>query len=804
MTHKSYLMMLVAAALLTLLPTACTDDLNETGETVGTSGEGHAVAVKGVTFYEAEAFAEDTIAGHQPTMETNVDDGPDMDVMGRVTYNAQTEAKARRAAAENGGIQRCSMQDLMNEPTLAKQLKEHHKARRSSAKEEKIVAGRKPAVPMRHKAAANDSVQTRSLDVDDESAIFVVGDSVGVYEVDQNGTMVQSNKKMVLNISGTWDSETPLEYTSGHRYFAYHPYRTNAQLSELGASVGDTESYATFFSDLKDKWSVTNDQGTYEKYHACDLLGGEAVWNSTTKTLGFPMHHLMGMLQLEFGVARIYLDWADERSDHYPYWWTDTVTTSLKDGMILLPQSGGKYRRITRPGSALTVSAVDDAWVMRFTAEGSISSGHYQHYDIGRTTSNNQDFYQIFYNQLGDILLRDGRLVHRHDFNRISPNSPVGIVVGTVYPAINPFINLKEGPIEDITYNKHSLEREYLYDMAEISRTGTEPELVTVVMRPRFIRCLIMSLKDVTFQTNTAQALGNAPKPKFPSGGGSAWDYSEAFSHMPNTHCVGTPSNRIWSGKEMKWRVNNSWYPTMTASWNAKEACNTFNGLDPNQGGYGISEGDKVHKWTPTSGWFIGTAGQYQMAFCFGRERCWGDPWDKYDGTVADPDGYYAPWCGEFYQGQYETWRHIDGVMQNAETFIDQSVVSYSNGTNNYTRTCYWYPNVGDECPTLRHDFARINNAMGYATGYDGGNYDNLNGEYVTSTPFCSMSLYERFFPNIYSWWDYTKKYWNYKDWDKSVTVKIDLSHDGQRGYCYCLGSHDTTQGGKIRPLMAL
>ena len=377
-------------------------------------------------------------------------------------------------------------------------------------------------------------------------------------------------------------------------------------------------------------------------------------------------------------------------------------------------------------------------------------------------------------------------------------------MVGTVYPAINPFINLKEGPIEDITYNKHSLEREYLYDMAEISRTGTEPELVTVVMRPRFIRCLIMSLKDVTFQTNTAQALGSAPKPKFPSGGGSAWDYSEAFSHMPNTHCVGTPSNRIWSGKEMKWRVNNSWYPTMTASWNAKEACNTFNGLDPNQGGYGISEGDKVHKWTPTSGWFIGTAGQYQMAFCFGRERCWGDPWDKYDGTVADPDGYYAPWCGEFYQGQYETWRHIDGVMQNAETFIDQSVVSYSNGTNNYTRTCYWYPNVGDECPTLRHDFARINNAMGYATGYDGGNYDNLNGEYVTSTPFCSLSLYERFFPNIYSWWDYTKKYWNYKDWDKSVTVKIDLSHDGQRGYCYCLGSHDTTQGGKIRPLMAL
>ena len=803
--------MLVAAALLTLLPTACTDDLNETGETVGTSGEGYGVPVKGVTFYEAEAFAEDTLTSHQPTMETNVDDGPDMDVMGRVTYNAQTEAKARRAAAENGGMPRCSMQDLMNEPSLAKQLKEHHKARRSSAKEEKIVAGRKPAVPMRHKAAANDSVQTRSLDVDDESAIFVVGDSVGVYEVDQNGTMVQSNKKMVLNISGIWDSETPLEYTSGHRYFAYHPYRTNAQLSELGASVGDTESYATFFSDLKDKWSVTNDQGTYEKYHACDLLGGEAVWNSTTKTLGFPMHHLMGMLQLEFGVARIYLDWADERSDHYPYWWTDTVTTSLKDGMILLPQSGGKYRRITRPGSALTVSAVDDAWVMRFTAEGSISSGHYQHYDIGRTTSNNQDFYQIFYNQLGDILLRDGRLVHRHDFNRISPNSPVGIVVGTVYPAINPFVNTIEGPIEDETYNMHSLEREYLYDMQEISRTGTEPDLVTVVMRPMFIRCLIMSLKDVTFQTNTAQALGNAAKPKFPAGGGSAWDYAEAFSHMPNTHCVGTPPNSIWSGEELQSRVNNTWYPSMSTSWNAKAACVTFNGLNPNQGGYGISEGDKVHKWTPTSGWFIGTAGQYQMAFCFGRERCWGDPWDKADGSVNDPDGYHSVWDVipekpeiTWYNGQYNSSRHIDGQMQKAATYNDPTEISYSGNAGSYTHYGYWYPYFTNDCPTLRHDFARINNAMGYATGFDGGNYDNLDGEYVTSTPFCSMSYIQVFFPNVYNNWDYSKKYWNYQDWDNSVTVKIDLSHDGQRGYCYCLGTHDTTQGGKIRPLMAL
>ena len=824
--------MLAAAGLLMLLPTACTDDLDGNG---GTQGEGYGVPLKGISFYEAEAFVEDTLTSHQPTIETNVDEGPDMDVMGQVTYNSQTEAKARRAAAANGGMPRHSLKELTDGPNLAKELKRHQRAHRAAAQAGKVVAGRKPAAPMRHKATAKDSVQTRSLDVDDVTSIFVVGDSVGVYEFDGSGNLVNDNVKLVLNISGEWNSDTEVKYTEGHRYFAYHPYRTNAQLTTLGATVGATTNYETFFSDFANKWPVTNDQGVYEKYHACDLLAGEAVWDSGTETLGFPMHHLMGMLQLEFGTARIYLDWADEREEHYPYWWTDTVTTSLKDGMILLPKFSGKYRRITRPGSELWVVAADSAWTLHFEAEKSISRGHYQHYDIGRTASNStEDFYQIFYNQLGDILLQDGRLIHRHDWRRIGGSNPVGIVVGTVYPSIDPFSGAVVGPVEDENYNCHSLEREYLYTMDEDSREthpgqGGNPDTTLVKLKPRFIRCLVMSLKDVWFNQGTQNVA-------VPASDGAAWSWNEALSHFPNTHCVGVPANNVWSHEDNVSRVNNYWYPDMPSNWKAKAACESFNNATPGQGGSGVSEGFYgTRQFTPNSGWFIGTAGQYQMAFCFGRERAHGDSWKRVlprngHPEDLDDDGAHIVWDPvltidgeiiEWYNPQYPSTQQIGkglpangpsgtagaGPAQNATTYIDFDYYRQERGSGDnkriYENYSYWYFHYNEEVPTVYHDFARINNAMDYAVGQSSGGYDLLSGEYITSTAYCDLDETQRFFPNLAANWNFQKHYWNYKDWYYLVTVNIDLNTP-TRGQCYYLNNKHIVYSGKIRPLMAL
>ena len=842
MKHKSYLLTLAAGALLTLLPTACTDEMNGDG---GTQDEGCGVPVQGITFYEAEAFVEDTIAAHQPTIETNAEQAPDMDVMGYAIYDSRTEAKARRAAAANGGIPTGSLEELTDGPNLARDLKRHQRARRTAggtaAQEGRVVAGRKPAAPVRHKAtgpvsggsaagASTDSCrtdnQTRSYDVDDTSAIFVAGDSVGVYVVNAGGTVVSANVKYVCNIAGGWNCETPLTYTEGCRYFAYHPYRTDAQLTALGAATGATTDYETFFSDFADKWPVSDDQGTYEKYHACDLLGGEATWNSTTATLGFAMHHLMGMLQLEFGTARIYLDWADERDDHYPYWWTDTVTTALRDGMKLLPKFGGKYRRITRPGSALTVAAADNAWTLRFEAAKSITRGHYQHYDIGRTENNStEDFYQIFYNQLGDILLRDGRLVHRHDFNRISPNSPVGIVVGTVYPAIDPFSGVVVGPVEDESYNCHSLEREYLYTMAENSRKTLSgkngaPDTTLVELKPQFIRCLVMSLKDVSYNSSNSSL-------SYPGSWGAAWSWNEALSHMPNTHCVGVASNNVWSSEELASRVNNPWYPDMKdTGWNAVTACEAFNSLDQNTGS-GVATGDGTHQRTPNSGWFIGTAGQYQMAFCFGRERAFGDSWKRVkprDGHPedADNDGAVPVWDGHWYNAQYNGTQKIGSMVvntmeetlsgdtgaQGASTYIDSDSYSKTVGNRTYSAWGHWIENDGETVPTAYHDFDRINDAMQYALGPGAEThlYNKLSGQYATCTLYSDISVDDRFFPQCRSNWNYNLKYWNYQNWSSVVSVNVHLGYavDQARGRCYYLKPISTRISGTIRPLMAL
>ena len=811
MKQKSNLLTLVAAGLLTLLPTACTDDLRETG---GTSGEGYGVPVKGITFFEAESFVEDTVAEHMPTIETNVEEMPDMDVMAYETLDMQALTQSRRAAEANGGMPRNSMDELINGPNLARDLKQSQmaraKARRASgatsAPQDDIVAGRKPAAPVRHKAAANDNIQTRSIDTGEETALFVMGDSVGVYEVTANGTIVKANVKFVYS-AGKWNSENILAYNAEHRYFAYHPYRTDAQLTTLGMTVDATATdYETFFSDFAGKWLVSDDQGTYEKYHACDLLAGEATWNSTKATLGFAMHHMMGMLQMEFGTARIYLDWADEREDHYPYWWTDTVTTALKD-MVLLPKFGNKYRRITRPGSALTVAAADNGWRLSFEAAKSISRGRYQHYDIGHTTSNgDEQFYQIFYNQLGDILLQDGRLMHRHDWKRITANNPVGIVVGTVYPSHDPYTGTIVGPVEDESYNCHSLERDYLYNMDEVGDRKPHPDdsdITVVEMRARYIRCLIMSLKDVNYISNSTFTIQKE--------WGAAWSWGEAFAHMPNTHVVGVPANEVWNSPAMANRVNNYWYPHFPSTSGIKTACQDFTR---------VSVGDGTNQHTPNSGWFIGTCGQYQMAFCFGRERAFGDSWKNAHGLEADEDGARAVWeihsDGDFYQHQYNPSQKIGssipnsgrgGAAQGATTYNESVDDLYlvQKADRGYRNQVRWGRIINTEdIPTMYHDFGRIDQAMQYALHSSTALYDLLSGTYTTSTAYCSVSLMDRFFPQLNPNWDFKKKYYVYQDWNALVTVNVDRNHINERGKCFYLDYKGTSGQGKIRPLMAL
>ena len=827
MKHKSMLMMLAAAGLLTLLTTACHDDLD--GTDVRTGGKGHGVAVKGIAFFEAAGFEEDTLAEHLPTLESVVDDYvPDMDILTYDTVRVGQSAKARRAGRAGrkpDGLHGNSMEELLSTPSLAAKLQQRKQARarqrRAMAAGEDVkteprdVAGHKPLVPVRHKTTAAD---TRSYDTSDETAIFVMGDTIGVYDVDASGNIVAANVKFYYD-AGEWNCETVLTRQEGHHYFAYHPYRTDEQLTEqgmtvdptavalVGTAVHDTVIVNKFFKTFWMKWPVSDDQGTFEKYHACDLLGGMAQWNDEKQILGFPMHHLMGMLQMQFGIARYYLDWADEREDHYPYWWTDTVTTTLKD-MKLLPKFGGKYRRITRPDTRLSVGAADGSWVLSFTPEKSITRGHYQHYDIGRTTSNQEDFYQIFYNQLGDILLKDGRMVHRHDHLRIAPNDPVGIVVGTVYPSIEsrPGSYSIVGPVEDETYNKHSLDRGYLYNMRERSRT-VDPETgdTVVIMQAQYIRCLIMSLKNLSYSDGSWVG--------FPREWGAAWSWDEALSHFPNTHVVGAPSNNVWS--TMKTRVVNNWYPDMSSSWSAKAACEDFNNNagHVNQGVYSKHS----RQYTPNSGWFIGTAGQYQMAFCFGRVHIFGDSWDSWDGPDNDgkspmfihatvyTHGYVIE--GDWYQHQYKCTQRIYNGYQNATEYYNYDYYHRWANNRDYEVVAYWEPYARpdyDPAPTMYHDFARINNAMQYAVYPSTALYETLSGEYVTSTLWCDISEDDRIFPSLNKDWDYDKKYWNYHTWYNLVSVKVNPS--GGRGSCFGLDYVESREyyNLRIRPLMAL
>ena len=180
---------------------------------------------------------------------------------------------------------------------------------------------------------------------------FGNGDAIGMFVVDKTGKVIVANQKYIYS-SGSWTTETPIEYEAGlgaYSFFAYYPWQSSLSgAPALDASV-DATSVATFFGSAISAWTPAADQSSLDKFTAQDLM----MAKGTTSTpyfhevqVSFTLAHQMGLLITKDVLSYYRLGNPSET-------WTETQTFSPN-----VPFSIGDLRYfLAKPNTATTLGS---------------------------------------------------------------------------------------------------------------------------------------------------------------------------------------------------------------------------------------------------------------------------------------------------------------------------------------------------------------------------------------------------------------------------------------------------------------
>ncbi|MDV3120836.1 fimbrillin family protein [Segatella copri] len=120
---------------------------------------------------------------------------------------------------------------------------------------------------------------------------FTTNDAIGLYVVDKNNQIVESNVKLTLGSNSKWTTDKKFLKLAGYKYFAYYPYKSDDQ--NVNTSASDA---STFFADKISKWNPAQDQSS--ALLSQDLQVATGVVGQDASTLKFSMEHSMGLAVL--------------------------------------------------------------------------------------------------------------------------------------------------------------------------------------------------------------------------------------------------------------------------------------------------------------------------------------------------------------------------------------------------------------------------------------------------------------------------------------------------------------------------
>lgn len=205
---------------------------------------------------------------------------------------------------------------------------------------------------------------------------FSSGNDIGLFVVDQNNNIKNSNVKVTYNGSN-WILPSTLLFSPQYKYFAYYPYQSGYSSSSVSPSATNADG---FFSGVISGWTVSSDQNTTDKFNQNDLQVSMGTISSTASSITFDMAHKMGLAVITLGTksvptTRTYTGGNSTYSDSSD---KTTVTASSNFSGNQPVSYNNKYYYITKAGTGTTfnsITADNDAWSAALSA--TISSGGY-------------------------------------------------------------------------------------------------------------------------------------------------------------------------------------------------------------------------------------------------------------------------------------------------------------------------------------------------------------------------------------------------------------------------------------------
>lgn len=261
---------------------------------------------------------------------------------------------------------------------------------------------------------------------------FITNDAIGLYVVDKNNQIVERNMKLTLGNNNKWTTSKKFLKLTGYKYFAYYPYKSDAQ--KVNTSALDA---STFFADKISSLSPEADQRDKSTLLAQDFQVATGVVGKDASTLTFPMEHSMGLAVLNRESKS--LDHFYKLKGYEDYTWSNGSVLTTANGIIssgqkLFSTTATQGIMVVAPNSTVTftnTSTDKDEWK---TKSVSITINEGNKVYSGEAQLKRQHYDETYTMEVGDIYYSDGAMTHQSE-DLASGKTPIGIVgyIGSDY-----------------------------------------------------------------------------------------------------------------------------------------------------------------------------------------------------------------------------------------------------------------------------------------------------------------------------------------------------------------------------------
>ena len=260
---------------------------------------------------------------------------------------------------------------------------------------------------------------------------FTTNDAIGLYVVDKNNQIVERNVMLTLGSDNKWTTSKKFLKLTGYKYFAYYPYKSDAQ--KVNPSALDA---STFFADKISSLSPEANQRDKSTLLAQDFQVATGVVGKDASTLKFPMEHSMGLAVLNRESKS--LDHFYKLNGYEDYTWSNgsvpTTANGTVSGQKLFSTTATQGIMVVAPNSTVTftnTSTGKDEWK---TKSVSITINEGNKVYSGEAQLKRQHYDETYTMEVGDIYYSDGAMTHQSE-DLASGKTPIGIVgyIGSDY-----------------------------------------------------------------------------------------------------------------------------------------------------------------------------------------------------------------------------------------------------------------------------------------------------------------------------------------------------------------------------------